>query len=51
MERSNGTWGCGLQPNIQSGQISSAAWVCEATGKYDWRGRSSDSSASFPIDH
>ncbi|MEA3418964.1 MAG: hypothetical protein U9Q90_06145 [Campylobacterota bacterium] len=52
MERTDGTWSCGLQFDIQSGATSgSGAYICEATGKVEWRGRSSDSTASFPQDH
>ncbi len=52
IERTNGTWSSGIQNNISSGETSSGgAWACEATGNYGWRGRSSDSSASFPVDY
>jgi hypothetical protein len=52
MERIDGTWSCGLEFDIQSGETSSeGAWICEATGKVEWRGRSSDSTVSFPQDH
>ena len=52
MKRTNGEWSCGLEFAIQSGQTSSdGAWICDATGNVEWRGRSSDSSANFPNDH
>ena len=52
MERTDGSWGCGIQLNIRSGEISnSGSYVCHATGNYEWRGRSSESTASFPVDH